>query len=278
MKAVSVYDYTNYRQFLQDKFVELKKSNPHFSYRFFNQRAGLKSSGFLKLVMDNKRNLANDGIQKVVKGLKLDAQERKFFEALVKFNQATTTEDKDYYFRETCQYQTNARIKKLTEAQYHLFAKWYYVAILELLRLDSERVKNIQWLHEVIQPSVQLPRLEEAIAELKLLRLISQDKKGNLRAKEMMLSTADEVRSLQIANFHLQMSQIGMQSIRRDPGKVREFSSLTVAISEQDFVQLKKALREFRRRLHTITEHTKKDPKKVVAHVNLQLFRLNRGT
>jgi uncharacterized protein (TIGR02147 family) len=43
-------------------------------------------------VMDGKRNLADEGIEKVAKGFKLSDSERKYFQCLVKFTQAKDNE------------------------------------------------------------------------------------------------------------------------------------------------------------------------------------------
>lgn len=92
-----IYQYTDYRRLLKDLFSELKRRNPRFSYRVFNRLAGIKSSSFLKLVMEGKRNLAEEGIAKVIRGFRLVEAEARHFELLVRFNQAKTEVEKDVY-------------------------------------------------------------------------------------------------------------------------------------------------------------------------------------
>jgi len=95
----SIYDYTDYRRFLKDQFLEKKKTNPLFSYRSFNRVAGITSSAFLKQVLDGKRNLGNRGIQMVARGFCLTEAETRHFEYLVKFNQSETEAERDLYSR-----------------------------------------------------------------------------------------------------------------------------------------------------------------------------------
>src|SRR5579885_542919 len=114
----TIYDYMDYRCFLKERFLAIKTKNPLFSYRSFNRLAGGKSSAFLKLVIDGKRNLADEGIQMVVRGFKLNDHERKYFESLVKFNQSRNHEEKDRYFRHLSQNKHFIAAKPLTAAQY----------------------------------------------------------------------------------------------------------------------------------------------------------------
>ena len=270
-----IYDYIDYRCFLKERFSESKRKNPLFSYRSFNRLAGVKSSGFLKLVMDGKRNLADEGIRMISRGFRLNDSERKYFESLVRFNQAAHHEEKDRHFRELSQYKKFIAAKPLTAAQYHLFSHWYYVAILELVRIESKKIKGPDWLINHIRPRIALRDLNRALKDLKQLGLLEDDKRGGFQRKESMLTTEDETHALSVANFHVQMSQLAAQSITQDRAENREFSTLTIATSERGFQRLREEMRKFRKRLHSMLEQETDIPKTLVSHINLQLFRLS---
>ncbi|MDO8644609.1 MAG: TIGR02147 family protein [bacterium] len=273
---ISIYDFLDYRCFLKDKFSELKKLDSRYSYRFFNRLAGVKSSGFLKLVMDDKRNIASDGIRMIVKGFKLTEDEAKYFESLVKFNQAKDHAEKDRHFRELSRNKRFIRAKPLTAAQYHLFSHWYYVAILELVRLKSCEIKDAHWINQRIKTTGGLREINQAVKELRELDLLGHDENGSLIRRETMLSTPDQVQSLSVANFHRQMSTLAGISVTRDPAQNREFSTLTIATSEKGFEQAKKEIQEFRKKLHSLLEQELTEPRSTVVQVNLQLFKLDR--
>ena len=56
-EVVTVFAYSNYREFLRDWFAQLQ-SSPGFSFRSFSRIAGFNSPNFVKLVVDGKRNLS----------------------------------------------------------------------------------------------------------------------------------------------------------------------------------------------------------------------------
>lgn len=271
-----IFEHLDYRAFLKERFNELKSQNPHFSFRYFNRLAGIKSAGFLKLVMDGKRNLGAIGIQKIIKGFKLDPQEALYFEKLVEFNQAKDHEEKARHFEELYTQKINSKQKEITAAQYHLFSRWYYVAILELLRLTKPKRKTASWLSQNLLPKVNLRETKAAVKELKKLGLVTESKTGHLTRHETMLATPDAVASLFVTNFHQEMSALASQAVKNQNAAQREFSALTVALSEDNFKRFKKELRSFRKTLHALSEQTQGQDSTKVAQVNLQLFQLNQ--
>lgn len=96
----TIFEYLDYRGFLRDRLLEIKRRNPAFSLRAFNRLAGFRSSATLKLVMDGKRNLAVDGIRRIARGFKLSEDESRYFRFLVFFNQAKDHEERDFHFQE----------------------------------------------------------------------------------------------------------------------------------------------------------------------------------
>jgi len=86
---VNLFEYTDYRQFLRDWFVLVKKSDSRFSYRYIARLAGFKSPNFFKLVSEGQRNLTIESAVKLAKAVKLTQVETDFFLLLMEFNQTT---------------------------------------------------------------------------------------------------------------------------------------------------------------------------------------------
>jgi uncharacterized protein (TIGR02147 family) len=274
--TINIADYQDYRQYLRDMFERLKKEKPGFSYRSFNRKAGIASSGFMKLVMDGKRNLGDKGIHKVAKGLHLNDVETQLFGDLVRFNQADTHEDKNHFFHKLVQCQAFRQSSPLTALQYNLFSQWYYVAILEVVRMSTKSVKNIRWVSRQLKPRVSLREVNKAVSELKELGLLGQDTRGNLVRIETMLATPDEVQSIAVANLHMQMSELAKHSICHDTPDNRECSSITAAMSKRTFERVKQEIQQFRKKLHAIIEEESECPKSFVGHVQFQQFYLSQ--
>jgi uncharacterized protein (TIGR02147 family) len=274
---VHVYDYVNYRSFLKDKFNELKRKNPRFSYHSFRRLSGMGSPSYLKMVTEGHRNLGDPGIAMVARGFKLNEADTKYFYTLVKFNQAATTEEKDRYFRELSHHKKFLEAKPLTNAQYQLFSHWYYVAILELLRLDAgKKKKNTEWIKKNLKPEVGLVEIRHAITALVSLGLLTT-RSGVLECTEAMLKTDEDVEDIAITNYHVQMCELAKHSVLHDTPHNREFAALTLITSAKGFKRAKQEIRMIRDNLHSIMEQDKEGKKTIVAHINMQLFQMNRN-
>ena len=117
-------------------------------------------------------------------------------------------------------------------------------------------------------------RLADARSTSFLKNVLEEDAKEGLKRRETMVTTPDSVRSLGVSNFHIAMSGLAAQAVAREAGREREFSALTIALSRSGFERAKKAIREFRKVLHSLLEQEDIEPRATVAQINLQLFKL----
>lgn len=275
---MNIYEYTDYRKFLKDQFDSRKKENPNYSYRLFNAKAGVKSSSFLKLVIDGKRNLGDDGIQAVCRGFSLDDKPSAFFSNLVKFNQSKSHNQREYYFEKMLK-QAPSEKSFLNPDAYELFQNWYYIAVLELLRIDTKDKKDVHWIARNINPSIGTRLVKRVLVTLKKLDLIDVTVEGGIVRKSSSLATPDEVKSLALCRYYQEINQLAAAKVVDQDSDKREFSSLTIAMSKKDFDLVKQETREFRKRIHSLIENSNQKPstkKTILAHIGFQMFSLNK--
>ena len=89
-----IYEFIDYRKFLAAFYEHKKANSSYFSYRYFSQKIGINSPSFLKHVIDGKRNLTTQMIERFCTALDLSAREARYFRNLVLFNQAKTSGEK----------------------------------------------------------------------------------------------------------------------------------------------------------------------------------------
>lgn len=133
----SIYEYSDYRQFLGDTYTFLKTHYRYFSFRYFSKRAGYSSPNFLKLVIEGKRNISTDSIPRFSEALKLDAGETEFFAQLVQFNQARNSTERSEHAGRMLKFKELQKTYPLKQAEYSYYACWYYIPVRELAALSS---------------------------------------------------------------------------------------------------------------------------------------------
>lgn len=263
-----IFEYSDYRKFLKDLLEEKKRVNRLFSHRAVLQKMGITSTGFLANVISGRKNLTPPQVQKLAQILKLKAAEARYFECLVLFNQAKSLDEKNNQMRRLVANQ-KVETKTLAKKQLNLFSKWHYVVVRELLYFH--RLKDdYRTAARMLMPSITTEEAEKAVKELEALEVLSKDEEGYYVQKDSAISTGNEIRSLQVANFQMETMELAKIALDRFPMAERDISCMTMTLSQSSFEQVKSEIQAFRKRLSAIVIADEKVDQ--VFQCNVQFF------
>ncbi len=153
MSGSSVYDFHDYRQFLQKEIERLRAEDATLSYRVIAKKMGVASSNFILLVIQGKRNLSSAMAHKISKFFDFNQDETKFFVSLVGYNQAADVEEKLMYQGQMFSVRGYLRAKPVEHTQYKYFSHWAYVVLREMMELAKSKTQDIQAAYEIIKQS-----------------------------------------------------------------------------------------------------------------------------
>lgn len=266
----NVFDYGDFREFLADRVTYQKQGRRSFSYRRFSRDAGLGSPNYLKLVIDGKRNLSSSMAERFADGFRLASEAKKFFVALVAFNQATERDEISQARAHLMSFRDYRKTQRLESHQFFYFSHWYVPAIREMvLRDDFEN--DPAWISKQMRPSVSERNVKAAIHTLLELGLV-EEKGSTLRPVTDLVTSGLEAPSDLLAKYHLQMMKLGGEAIARFPRKDRDITNVTVALGPDGLARLKQRVQEFRRDILELS--TKEEERTQVVQLNFQLFPL----
>ncbi len=269
-----VFEYTDYRQYLRDLYHERKACDPHYSHRAMARELGFSSPNFIKLVIDNKRNLAEKSLARVIEGLGLPKRASAYFSYLVFFCQARDTIQKNYYFGLLAAFRTRSTVARINADQYDYYNEWHTCVIRELVAGLPADSLDYAALADAVRPGVTPRQAKKAVRLLERIGMIERDATGRFRHSSRLVATDREMTSLAVRNYHKKMLQIAQESIERVEREEREISSLTINISPRGFNRIKKRIQEFKEELMQIV-HDDTDVD-TVYQVNFQLFPVSR--
>lgn len=251
----NIFEYVNYRAFLADFLSNKREENPAFSHRAILQRIGVSSSGFLSNVLAGKKNLSSAQRTRLSKVLKLPKKESLYFENLVQFNQAKTLDEKNEFFDRMVSLRT-ATAKKLSQAQQSIFAKWYFVFVHEMLSFSRiQGMGNEECYAEIarkLDPPIKPSEAASAIQELETMGLVKKNEEGFYKPCDAYLSTGNEVKSLELANFQLRTMDLAKRALEKISVEERDISVLTMSLSQDGFRRIKSEIQNFRKNLAKI--------------------------
>ena len=264
----NIYTYLDYRKFLKDACAERRKLNPHFSYRYISQKIGLKSTGFLSMVLNGKRNISEHLVIEIGKILKLKKMERLYLVSLVQFNQAETHSEKSHYYQELLTYK-NSPVHSVHQDQYEFYRKWYYSALRELVAIYPVK-DNYKEVAGLLRPRIRPQEVKEALAVLTRLGLIHREDSGHYKRLAPVISSGKTVKSIEIHTFHRAVMELARSSLDAVPQNERELSTVTMSIDSDTYEIIKKKTAKLREEVMELARSVQ-DPEQVY-QLNIQLF------
>ena len=265
----NVFAYGDYRRFLADCYAHEKASRYGFSVRVFARRARIRSSNYLRLVIDGKRNLSREMAAQFAEGCELSGAEADFFCELVDYCQAKSSAERNRSYERLARFRQFRAVRQLDGAQAEYHSTWYLPAIRELVRRADFR-EDPQWIGDQLLPRIPAREAKRALALLLQLGLLERAEDGALRQATPLVTTGPGPLGHHIFNYHHAMLERAGYALDNVAHDEREVSCITVCVSHATMLELKQRVRAFRRELLQVAE-LGNDPERVV-QINFQLF------
>jgi uncharacterized protein (TIGR02147 family) len=262
-----IFDYTDYCAFLRDYYEEKRKKFPFFSYRFLGRKVGVDPGNLVK-ILQGKRHLSAAGIKQFIHYAQFSGREAKYFETLVQFKKAKGEKENKVLFEKLMAIQ---RIDpyRLEPVQYEFYREWFHTAVLALLHIIDFR-GDYKALAERIKPRISVPQAQESIKLLQKLDLIGKEPTGRFVPTRNILTTGKDWKSIAIRAFQQQGIRLAQEAFERFPADERDISTVSIAVAQEDFEEIKRVTGEYRRTVLQIASASEKPDR--VYQLNVQLF------
>ncbi len=269
---VTIFEFTDFREYLKAYFVDRKNTDSKFSHRWLAGRLDLSTSNFIMLVMQGKRNLSPLVRSKISEVFKHSRKEAEYFENMVNFIQAKTGKEKDLHFSRMTALRKNVKVDKIKEWQYEYYSNWYNPAIRELVA-DPDVDADPENICKLLQPSITPKQAKRSIDLLCKLGMIKKTGSRYVQTAHL-IATDPEVNSLAVVNFHRAMGNLAVESLERIPKAERNITAATIYVAADAFDEVRKKIDDFRQELLALADSVKRGDR--VYQLNLQLFPLSK--
>lgn len=272
MSTVSVFEYFNYRRYLEDYYRARKSLNPRFSHRLFARKAGYNSSGLYLLLVSGRQNLTPAFLPKFIKALELGPREAEYFRLLVDFTHAVTAAAKQALLERMVE-MLPPGAKDLRREQAEYYRSWHNIAVREALSVVDIR-DNYGDLAGFITPSLSVREARASVKLLASLGLIRRNTRGVWRATNAVLASTPEVGALHVHTFQKSMMDLAKQALDWYPREARNICCSTFSISALGMERLNLKVDRFLKDIEDLVRSDEKESQ--VYQLNLQLFPLTR--
>ncbi|OGJ86796.1 MAG: hypothetical protein A2268_14085 [Candidatus Raymondbacteria bacterium RifOxyA12_full_50_37] len=260
----------DYRQYIRDFYENEKKNNTLYSYRTFVKIAGLKTHSLVLEVIHGRRNLSLSTIPAFIRGLCLtDDAEKKYFTALVNFNQAKTHKARAEFL--ALLRGAIPRVKPvIVPADLFAYYSNWYNPIMRELACTGKWKDDFTALASCVRPFITTTQAKESVALLVSLGFIKRTKNGTYIQRDPVITTDPEVVSPAVRKMNGQYAELGCEAIEDYLPNQRDVSSLVIGISDKGFGLVKREIQKFKQRLMEIAVDDKESNQAYI--VNVQFF------
>jgi uncharacterized protein (TIGR02147 family) len=274
---VNIFEYTDFRAYLQRCFEEKKTKNPNFSYQVFTRMVGFTNKGFIFNIIKGKRKLSKLHCYKFSKALRHTKEEADYFENIVAYSLATNDEERDYYYGQAlqCKSGTAAPAYQLRKDQYEFYSQWYHSAIRALINLQPFK-DDYHQLSQKLSPPITKKQAQKSVQLLERLGLISRGGDGNYHMTKTKIKTGDEISQTAKNRFHFECTELAKNSILSSSPSARSITSLTLGISERTYEMICKEEQLFKEKIARLANSEEKADR--VYQYQLILFPLTQTT
>jgi uncharacterized protein (TIGR02147 family) len=239
-----IFEYLDFRQYLQDRYTIRKRENPAFSLRYVAGKVAM-DPGTLSRVMKGKRKLDSRFAGRLGLALGLAGDEKEYFENLVLFCQARSQTEKNHFYDRLLKLM-GSRVRTLEEKQHEYYRNWYNVAMRELLNVYSFK-GDYQDLARQFRPAIRPQEAKKALLLLLETGLVEKDSHGQYQLTEKLIRSGAGLDSSLADSFHRAMGELALRALDEMVPKDRAFSGLTLSLSAEGLESIQAALDRFRR-------------------------------
>jgi len=274
---VSIFDFTDFREYLRSYFEDKKRSNSRFSYQSLAQKAGFNNRGFVYNIIKGKKKLSKTHCYQLSKALGLNEKETLYFEHLVAYAQVEQADPRNHYREKIEQYrneETLAGFVSENDKQEYV-SKWYHGAIRGLIDLIPVK-NNYEVISKKLVPQITIAQAKNSLELLERLGLIRKDENGFYRNTEKNVDQYEKNIESAVDYFQIECLELAKQKILRHDKKWDFTYLITMSLSKNATEQITEETRAFIRKIMKIAKNDNNAQR--IYHYLLTMFPLSSGT
>jgi uncharacterized protein (TIGR02147 family) len=233
-----IFSYSSYRLFLKDYYLSRKRDVPGFTYKIFGEMTGFSSASFHKLVIDGKKNLSGDSVQKICRGLRLNRTAAAFFNELVSFEQVMSIDEKAKHLKRLDRFRKRNSPERLLPKDYGFLQEWYHCVIRELVDLP-DFTEDPAWISGKLSFPVPAEAVKKSLSFLAETGFLVRGSDGRLRKREKTIATGDvrdrEMTATIARKHHLSMIGLAQHAIAFMSKEERSVANTTMSLSAKSY-------------------------------------------
>jgi uncharacterized protein (TIGR02147 family) len=267
----SIFDYFDYRKFLEDYRKARKEFDPGFKHSYICYRLGqVNSKSYYANVVSGTRDITPVFVNRFIEVLELESEEAKHFRALVSYNQTDNPGEKQFFLDQLVK-RSIAHSRIISEKEYKFYKDWHHSVIRAILDVHDFRENAFEKLTELINPPVSLSTVKKSIQMLLSMDLIRINENGFYKPTDKSVSTGEYANNEIIRQYQIQCLEMAKMALTVNTNMPDDISTNILSVSSEGILQIREKLRKFREEIRTLVQNDDKKADRVY-QLDIQLF------
>ncbi len=269
-----IFDYTDFRTYLNDAYTSLKSQDNKYSHRFIANYVNASSAGWFSNIISGRIRMTSTYLMRLAKLFHLKNPERDYFELLVNYEQAGSIEEKNIYVDKILSLK-GVKPAVISRDQFDFYNYWYISTIRELLFIFDFK-DDFKSLAKQLNPPIKVQEAKKAVKILQSLQLIKINSKGYYKPNDPVILKDPNFKTVHWANLMKAKSNLGTEAIEQFDKNERDISEVYVPLSHGGFEEIREEIKTLRKKILALSEKDKN--RNTVYQCNIQLFPLTKRT
>jgi len=246
-----------------------------YSYATFSAGANIKSPNYLKMIIEGRRNLSPEMVLKFAKALGLNKEQTEDFDLLVSYCQAMDPAERNIFLKKLSEHRVQVKLRtgEIDQKTWDKIPNWAAWVIYAMV--DQEGVRyDTKTLRELLRGKASEDEIEQALHSLFASgELVLDPDTQEVKKSRALIESGEDVPVALVRKLQAQLMYLGLESLYQDGATEREFGTLTLSLTKQEFEEVKFKLRQIRKQINKDNSIARMSSKgERVYQLNIQLF------
>ena len=271
LSEVRIVHFLHYRDYLKHLYLNVKEKIRPYSYIKYTDDLGCGNNNTMRLIIIGKRPLTVKAGEKVADALELSGNERKYWIALILFNNAKRSGERERNLKRLITIKSRLLPTPLDESRLEYFSEWYNPVIRELAT-RSDFCMDPKWIQSKLIFPLRIEEVKKSLQLLTRLGLIYYNSKlDRYVSSDEPIDTGPDARGIAFIGYQQRMIELGKEAISRVDKDRRELVSATISLPETVISDLRRKIRTLVNEAATL-EDTDGSRDATVLQLSVQLF------
>jgi uncharacterized protein (TIGR02147 family) len=270
---MDIYQYEDFRKFLEDSFEEKRKSRPasaegKYTHRKLAAEAGFTNPGFFNDVIKGRRTLSDSALEKMITVFGLKSNEAEYFRLLASYGQSKDAEERQELYRQMLFRRNRSSFVRLNPVNSKYYQDYHYPLVRSAIQVFDFR-GNYDELAKFIRPSIPVATLKKCVRDLCEWGLLTQSGDGRyvpaFKNQEPAPSMGDLVKRL-----NREWVMQAADALFAFPKEERYIYSALLTVGAETFKEIQQRIDKFREEIIELAKREEKPDR--VMQFNIQHF------